>query len=101
MTIAVTLTGIAAVFQFFDGLQAVAGWALRGLKDTLLPMWIATCGYWLCGLGGGYTAGFVLGYGAEGVWWGMAAGLTVAAILLSMRLYLLMRQPRLSLRIAA
>jgi MATE family multidrug resistance protein len=101
VTIAVTLTGIAAVFQFFDGLQAVAGWALRGLKDTLVPMWIATCGYWLCGLGGGYTAGFVLGYGAEGIWWGMAAGLTVAAILLSTRLYLLMRQPRLNLRIAA
>ncbi len=101
VTFAVTLTSIAAVFQFFDGLQAIAGWALRGLKDTLVPMWIATCGYWLCGLCGGYVAGFVLGYGAEGIWWGMAAGLIVSAILLSIRLYLLMRLSRLSSLIAA
>lgn len=97
--IAVALTAIAAVFQFFDGLQVVAGWALRGLKDTLVPMWIATGGYWLCGLGGGYTTGFILGYGAKGIWWGLAAGLMVASILLSIRLYLMMRTSRLMLRI--
>ena len=91
VAIAVSLTVIAAVFQIFDGLQAIAAWALRGLRDTLVPMWIATCGYWVCGLGGGYVAGFVLGHGAEGIWWGMAGGLTVAAILLCTRLYLMLR----------
>ena len=100
VAIALTLTSIAAVFQFFDGLQAVAAWALRGLKDTLVPMWIATCGYWVCGLGGGYIAGFVLNYGARGIWWGMALGLTVAAILLATRLYLMMRPAKLEQRIA-
>lgn len=98
INIAVSLTAIAAVFQFFDGLQAVSSWALRGLKDTLIPMWIATCGYWLCGLGGGYMAAFVFNYGAEGIWWGMAAGLTVAGILLSTRLYLMMRTDQLASR---
>ena len=101
VAIAITLTTIAAVFQVSDGLQAVAGWSLRGLKDTLVPMWIATGGYWLCGLGGGYLAGFVWGYGAQGIWWGMAGGLTAAALMLSARLYLMMRTPRLLARMEA
>ena len=100
VAIASTLIVIAAVFQVSDGLQAVAAWCLRGLKDTLVPMWIATCGYWLCGLGGGYIAGFVFNYGAEGIWWGMAGGLTVAAVMLSARLYLTMRTPQLAAHIA-
>jgi MATE family multidrug resistance protein len=91
VAIALSLTSIAAIFQLFDGLQVVALWCLRGLRDTLFPMLIASAGYWLCGLGSGYWLGFVLDTGATGVWWGLAAGLTITGVLLATRLYLLLR----------
>ena len=42
---------IAAAFQLFDGMQAVAAGALRGLQDTRIPMWIAAFAYWVPGIG--------------------------------------------------
>ena len=92
LEIALALIGIAAVFQLFDGLQVVTAWCLRGLKDTLVPLWMASAGYWVCGLGSGYLFGFVWGYGAEGVWYGLAAGLVVTSILLAIRLYLMLNR---------
>ena len=83
---AVVLAGIAAVFQVFDGLQAIAARALRGIKDTLVPMWIATIGYWVLGVTGGWALCFPLGYGARGLWWGLALGLIVTAVALVWRL---------------
>lgn len=83
---AIVLAGIAAVFQVFDGLQAVASRALRGIKDTLVPMWIASLGYWLFGVVGGWALSFPLGYGARGLWWGLALGLMVTSMALLWRL---------------
>ena len=83
---AVVLAGIAAVFQVFDGLQAVASRALRGLRDTLVPMWIASLGYWLFGVAGGWLLSFPLGFGARGLWWGLALGLMVTSLALLRRL---------------
>ena len=83
---AVVLAGIAAVFQVFDGLQAIATRALRGMKDTLVPMWIASIGYWVLGAAGGWVLCFPLGYGARGLWWGLALGLIVTAVALVWRL---------------
>ena len=83
---AVVLAGIAAVFQLFDGLQAIASRALRGMKDTLVPMWIASIGYWLFGVAGGWPLCFPLGYAAVGLWWGLALGLIITAVALVWRL---------------
>jgi MATE family multidrug resistance protein len=83
---AVVLAGIAALFQLFDGLQAVASRALRGMKDTMVPMWIASLGYWVFGVTGGWMLCFPLGYGARGLWWGLALGLMVTALALMWRL---------------
>lgn len=80
-----TLFAIAAAFQLVDGIQAVATRCLRGMKDVVVPMWIAGIGYWGFGVGGGYILGFIMGYGPEGIWWGLAAGLSVTAILLTGR----------------
>lgn len=76
---------IAALFQVFDGLQVVAAMALRGLKDTLVPLWLAILGYWVLGIGGGCLLTFPLAMGAEGLWWGMAMGLFVTGTLLAWR----------------
>lgn len=89
---AVVLASIAAVFQLFDGMQAVAARALRGLKDTLVPMWIASVGYWVLGVAGGWVLCFPLGYGAVGLWWGLSIGLIVTGVAL---LWRLLRRTRL------
>jgi MATE family multidrug resistance protein len=44
---------IGAIFQVFDGLQAIAARALRAFKDMIAPLWIAGFGYWVLGIGGG------------------------------------------------
>lgn len=76
---------IAAAFQLSDGVQAVAAGALRGLKDTRIPMWIAIFSYWVPGFG--LAAGLGLGtpLAGTGVWIGLATGLTFAAVLLLWR----------------
>jgi len=76
---------IAAVFQIFDGLQAVASRALRGIKDTLVPLWLAGFGYWVLGIGGGSLLAFPFGLGATGLWFGLAAGLIATGTLLAWR----------------
>lgn len=79
------LLGIAAVFQIVDGMQATAGGALRGLKDTRIPMLIGAISYWGIGMGTGATLAFGLGWGSQGLWWGLTAGLAAAAVLLLAR----------------
>lgn len=81
----VSLLVIAAVFQLFDGLQVAAAGALRGLKDTRVPMVLSFCTYWLVGLTSGYWLGFAAGYGPEGLWWGLVLGLVAASTVLSLR----------------
>ena len=76
---------IAAGFQLFDGMQAVAAGALRGLQDTRIPMWIATFAYWVPGFGTAMVLGFATPLEGVGVWIGLAIGLTCAALLLTWR----------------
>ena len=76
---------VAAIFQLADGAQAVAAGVLRGLQDTRIPMFIALFGYWVVGFGCSIALGFNTSLAGEGVWWGLAAGLLVVAILLNLR----------------
>ena len=85
--LAVALLGIAAVFQIFDGLQVTAGGALRGLKDTRVPMLIGLFSYWACGMTVGVGLGFGLEMGAVGLWWGLVTGLGVASVFLISRFW--------------
>jgi MATE family multidrug resistance protein len=87
--IARRLIVIAAIFQVFDGMQVIAAGALRGYRDAFVPMLIAAFGYWGTGFLGGWLLAFPLGYGAVGLWWGLALGLAVVAMLLTLRLHLL------------
>ena len=79
------LLGIAAVFQLVDGIQVTAVGALRGIKDTHVPMLIGIFAYWCVGLTSGYILGFPLGWGGMGLWWGLAIGLAMAAGILTWR----------------
>lgn len=83
--LAVPLLYIAGAFQLADGLQVMSAAILRGLQDTKTPMLIAIAGYWGVGLSVGATFGFGLGWGAVGMWLGLAAGLLTAGVLLVWR----------------
>jgi MATE family multidrug resistance protein len=87
VAIAVQLFVIAALFQVFDGVQVVAVGALRGYRDTAVPMLIAAIGYWGFGFLGGWLMAFPLGLGAVGLWLGLALGLGVVAVSLGVRLH--------------
>lgn len=76
------LMAVAAAFQLTDGIQAIASGALRGAGDTLRPMLAQITAHWAVGIPCGYLFAFELGWGPAGVWWALALGLTVAAILL-------------------
>ncbi|WP_245539942.1 MATE family efflux transporter [Rudaea cellulosilytica] len=83
--LAAQLLVLAAIFQLSDGIQVTAGGALRGLKDTTMPMIITVLAYWAIGMPVGYWLAFRQGLGARGMWMGLAAGLTAAAVLLTLR----------------
>jgi len=84
--IAVQLLYLAAIFMISDGLQVTTAGALRGLKDTFVPMLMAGISYWLVGFPVGYFMAEVMEMEARGYWIGYIAGLSVAAILLGYRL---------------
>jgi multidrug resistance protein, MATE family len=85
--VAVQLLFMAAVFQISDGLQVSGFGALRGLKDTKVPMYVNLVAYWVLGIPIAYYMGFIADYGAPGLWMGLITGLTVAGILHNIRFY--------------
>lgn len=85
IALAAQLLMLAAIFQVSDGLQVAAAGALRGYKDTRWPMIYSVFSYWAIGVSSGYWLTFERGWGAAGMWAGMIAGLTVAAVLLGTR----------------
>lgn len=72
--------------QIFDGIQSVGVGALRGIFDNRYPTVVSLVAYWLISLPLSFLFGFVLGWGAPGVWAGFGVGLIVASILLVRRL---------------
>ncbi len=89
--VARSLLLIAAVFQVSDGLQAGALGALRGLKDTRYPVLVTFVAYWMIGLPIGWSLGIGRALGPQGLWVGLVAGLTFAALLLSLRFWRISR----------
>jgi MATE family multidrug resistance protein len=78
-SLAASLLVLAGLFQLADGVQAVAAGALRGLKDTAVPMLLSGFGYWAAGLPLGLALAFPGGFGAPGLWVGLAVGLFLVA----------------------
>jgi MATE family multidrug resistance protein len=83
----------AALFQLFDCLQVTANGALRGLKDTRLPMAITLLAYWAVGMPLAYGLAFGAGLGPNPLWGGMIAALLAAAAGLSLRFLHKTRMP--------
>ncbi|MCG7200064.1 MATE family efflux transporter [Marinobacter pelagius] len=89
--VTVALLGFAALFQVADVVQVTCISALRGYKDTRIPMFIMLFSFWGIGLPLGYLLTFtdwlVTAMGAAGFWVGLTCGLTSASVLLGWRLF--------------
>jgi putative MATE family efflux protein len=85
VALAVQYLAICAMFQLFDGAQAVAAGSLRGLQDTRVPMIVAAFGYWIAGFGTAILLGFHFHWDGVGIWVGLAVGLAVVSALLVAR----------------
>ncbi len=92
VSIAATLLLASAIFQISDSLQVIVLGALRGLQDVKIPTIITFIAYWLIG----FPISFFLGksevYGSVGIWIGLIAGLTSAAIMLYIRFHYLTKK---------
>ncbi len=85
ISIASKLLILAAIFQLSDSMQVVILGALRGLQDVKIPTIITFIAYWVIGFPISYFLGKEEVYGSFGIWLGLLAGLTSAAIMLYIR----------------
>ncbi|HET7833770.1 MAG TPA: MATE family efflux transporter [Gallionella sp.] len=88
--IAIPLIVMVGVYHLGDALQAVTVNALRGYKDTVVPMVVYTVTLWLPGLGGGIVLGLtnLLGpaRGAPGFWLAGIVSIWLVGILMALYL---------------
>ncbi|TDS55296.1 MATE family multidrug resistance protein [Myroides indicus] len=80
---------VAAIFQISDCIQVVTLGALRGIQDVNVPMIITFVSYWVIGFPISIYLGLYTDAGAKGIWIGLLAGLTTAAIFLYLRFHIL------------
>ena len=91
LEVAMNLLLFIAVYQIVDDTQATTVGALRGYKDTRVPMVISLVGYWLIALPLGSVLAFggfgLPAIGVYGYWTGMTIGLFIVAIAVGVRLW--------------
>ena len=68
-------------------MQVVGCGVLRGMGRTRPAAWFNLVGYWLIGLPFGAFFGLSMGWGLAGIWWGLALGLAVVAVALTVLLF--------------
>jgi len=90
--IAISLLLMAAIFQIADGVQIGSAGALRGYKDTRMPMLINTFSYWALGFPLAYLAAITFRAPPAYIWAGFVLGLSAAAIMLTVRFNRLSKQ---------
>ncbi|WP_066016550.1 MATE family efflux transporter [Endozoicomonas atrinae] len=97
--LAAQLLVYAALFQYADGIQIAANGALRGYKDTRVPMAMILFACWGVALPLGYILGLtdwiVEPMGPHGLWIGLVTALTMGAFLLTLRLRAIIRRNRM------
>ncbi|MDP2311169.1 MAG: MATE family efflux transporter [Pseudomonadota bacterium] len=100
IALVVTLLPIVAAFQLFDGLQVVAFGVLRGAGDLRLPALANLLGYWALGIPLGWWLAFRAGWGAPGIFAGLALALATVAMLLLARVAWMARAGGVRVRMA-
>lgn len=85
--LAMSLVLFAMAYQLVDAWQICAAGCLRGMQDTQAPMWITLIAYWVIAFPIGFYLVRFTSTGAAGIWIGFIVGLSVASVLLLIRLY--------------
>ncbi len=99
LVLAASILPIAAAFQLFDGTQVVASGILRGMGRPGAGAVANLLGFYLVALPLGYWLAFEGGMGLRGLWFGLALGLVLVAILLVLLVRRISRQPLEALRV--
>ena len=94
MALALPMQLLTALFQIPDGVQAIAMSVLRGENNSRMPTIIAITSFWISGTAVGALAGFSLGLSLTSVRGGLLLGLSVASLILTMRMMRAMRRIR-------
>lgn len=94
-TLAASLIAVAALFQFFDGVQVVMAGALRGAGDVHVPFVANVVAHWGIGVPSAAIFAFTLGLGAVGLWYGLAVSLLAVSTLMSARFFLQVARRRI------
>ncbi len=92
LPLAVSLLTMAMIFQVSDGLQVGAAGALRGFKDTRIPMLINFGCYWLAAFPLAWYLGVKKGMGPQAVWIALILGLSLTAVFLNLRFFAIARR---------
>ena len=89
--IAIGLLLMAAIFQVADGIQIGAAGALRGYKDTRMPMVINVFAFWALAFPLAYLAAITYKAPPNFIWAGFVVGLTVAGDTADVALYAIVK----------
>lgn len=94
--LAASLMFYIAIYQLPDGVQTVAGFALRGYKVTFLPLVTHVTAFWGLGLGVGYWLAFEIEnpMGVAGFWYSSVLSTLGACVLLGGLLIWVVRNRR-------
>lgn len=87
IVLAASFLAVTGVFQMFDGVQVTTMGALRALHDVAVPTWINVVSFFVLSIPLGSALAFYFEVGAIGLWIGLATGLCVSALILSVRLW--------------
>ena len=90
--LAATMLGIIAIAQLFDGARNVFTGALRGYKDTRIPMYLTLFSFWGIGIPSAYLILKLTHWGAPGLVVGFSLGMIVGLILITLRFMKKQRQ---------
>ncbi len=90
--LAAKLLIISALFQIFDAIQLASLASLRALADVKVPLFLSIISYYFICLPLGYFCGFILNYGAIGIWIGLLLGLAFASILFLLRFHIISKR---------
>lgn len=80
-----TFLAMAGILILVDCFRLIGLGALRGLKDTKVPVFISLFGFWCVAFPCAYLLAFKFKFGGVGIWWGLIIGLFVAGVILFMR----------------
>ncbi len=96
INLAAHLLVFAAMFQLADAFVVPTQGALRGYKDTAIPLLLAILAYWVVALPLGYLLGLTdvitPASGAEGFWISLVVGLAISGVLMTSRLVVISRR---------